>query len=417
MVNFFGNIFQLFTGGKSIESAQVLEGHYANQAVLGFPRFSEMRQATRLSVGAPVSYRIKGVMSPWQSTISRDYSSSGIRFVLLSPVKPGTEIEMKISLPEVNHLIHMQGVVVWVAQTSHRYAQKRVIECGVVFNRVQENTHKEKLIYLIANKLCHLGIKATKHLTAAPVQTLEDLKACYRIVYEGYTARGYCAANSSRMYYHYYSFLPESRTFVLKDKEQILGTISLIVDSPCGLPMDNLFSREINWLRGGSRKLAEVSLLAMVHLEKKKNLFSLTNFEKQMKLFRLFKIMYEYAHYVAGVTDFVIGVHPKHETLYKYLLFRNLGSPKSYPEARGNPALPLHLDLHAANENYTSCLRDFFMDRSIPGEILRSGFVPNGQVVRKFLCEDQLVWPKMPEKAKVYFKQIYLENSCEGEDF
>ncbi len=413
MVNFFGNIFQLFTGSKSIESAQVLEQNYENQAVHGSPRFSEMRQATRLSVGTPVSYRIKSAMSVWHSTISRDYSSSGIRIVLFSPLKPGTEIELKISLPEVNHLIYMQGVVVWVAQMSHRYAQKRVIECGVVFNKVQENTHKEKLIYLIANKLCHLGIKATKHLTAAPVQTLEDLKACYRIVYEGYTARGYCATNPSQMYYHYYSFLPESRTFVLKDKDDILGTISLIVDSPCGLPMDNLFSREINQLRGGSRKLAEVSLLAMAHHEKKKKIFSLANFDKQMKLFRLFKIMYEYAYYIAGVTDLVIGVHPKHETLYKYLLFRNLGSPKSYPQARGNPALPLHLDLHAANENYTSCLRDFFMDRSTPRELLRSGFVPNAQVVRKFLCEEQLVWPKMPEKAKAYFKRIYLENSCE----
>ncbi len=417
MMRFVSNIFQLLPGGKPMQSAQVLEHHDPTVSVANSPRFLEMRQATRLTVSAVVSYRLKGSRAPWLSTISRDYSSSGIRMVLLSPVKPGTHIEMKIALPEVNHLIHMQGVVVWVAQTSHRYAQERVIECGVVFNKVQENTHKEKLIYLIANKLCHLGIKSTQHLTAAPVQTLEDLKACYRIVYEGYTARGYCAPNPSRMYYHYYSFLPESRTFVLKDKDEILGTISLIVDSPCGLPMDNLFSREINQIRAGSRKLAEVSLLAMAHHEKKKKLFSLTNFEKQAQLFRLFKIAYEYAFYAAGVTDFVIGVHPKHETLYKYLLFRNLGSPKSYPQARGNPALPLHLDLHAAKQNYTSCLRDFFIGRSSTEEILHNGFVPDAQVVRKFLCEEQLLWPKMPEKVKKYYKECFQQNSFDDYDF
>ncbi len=407
MIKVVENFFQFFGVNKSIESAQVLKEHMEKESGRNVSFLAEMRQATRLSVSVPVSYRIKGSLAGWQSTISRDYSSSGIRLVLLSVVKPGTDIEMNISLPEVDHVIHMYGVVVWVAQTSHRHAQERVIECGVVFNKLQKNTHKEKLIYLIANKLCHLGISATKHLTACPVKTLEELKACYNIVYQGYEARGYCTAHSSQMYYHYYSFLPESRTFSLKDKDQILGTISLIVDSPCGLPMDNLFSREINRIRADGRKLAEVSLLAMAHQEKKKKFFSLTNFEKQAQLFRLFKIMYEYAHRVIGVTDFVIGVHPKHETLYKYLLFRNMGSPKSYPEARGNPALPLHLDLINAKENCSSCLKDFFEGQSTPLEILSEGFVPNAQVVRHFLCEQQEIWPRIPLKTQQYFKQCY----------
>ncbi len=401
-------ITQFFVGDRHIESAQVLEPHVENR-IQG--RLEEMRQATRLSLSVAVSYRVKSSASPWQLTTSQDYSSSGIRLILLSPLRPGTEIEMNIKLPEVSDPIHMYGIVVWVAQTSHRHAESRVIEGGVVFNKVQHNPHKETLIYLIANKLCQLGIRATKHLTTLPAQTIDDLKACYNAVYQGYVLRGYCAPHPSQAYYHYYCFLPQSRTFTLKDKDKLLGTISLVVDSPCGLPMDNLFSREINRLRAEGRKLAEVSLLAMAHHEKKKKFFSLTNFDKQVQLFRLFKIIYEYARHVAGVTDLVIGVHPKHETLYKYLMFRAIGSPKSYSEARGNPALPLHFDIIQGEKDYSGSLKEFFVTEKTPQETLCSGVQINADTVRKFLCEEQSIWSKMSPKVQDYFKHCYPYNS------
>lgn len=408
MIKSIGNLVLFFITGKHIESAQVLEQHYKNEALKPASKDSvEMRHATRLSLSIPVAYRVKGALAKWYFTTSQDYSSSGIRLVLLSAVRPGTDIEMNIKLPEVGHPINMKGVVVWVAQTSHRHAQHRVIECGVVFDTIQKDTHRQKLVYLIANKLCHLGLKSTQHLTAAPVQTLLDLKACYRTVYQGYLARGYCSPNPSQMYYHYFSFLPESRAFVLKDKDKLLGTISIIVDSPCGLPMDNLFPREIQRLRGEGRKLAEVSLLSMVHHNRKKKMFSLTNFEKQLQLFRLFKIVYEYARHIAGVTDLVIGVHPKHETLYKYLMFNTLGSPKSYPEARGNPALPMHLDIVKGERECSNSLKDFFISERPSLQIISSGLVMRKEIVRRFLCEDQMLWSTMPLEAREYFQQCY----------
>lgn len=400
------NLKYFFGGSKTLQSVR----HNSSWHEEGISQAdNEMRKSTRLTTCLDVSYRVKNSGKDWIETISRDYSSQGIRVVLIKPLQHGTAVELNISLPEVDHPIHMHGFVTWVTQTSHRHAKQEVLECGIAFDDVQQNTNKEKLVYLIANKLSQLGLRVTRHLTAAPVQSVDDLKACFGIVYKGYVARGYCLPNESEMYYHYYSFLPESRTFALKDNKKLLGTISLIVDSPCGLPMDNLFGREIDHLRANGRKLAEVSLLALAHNDKKKKIFSLANFDKQIQLFRLFKIMYEYAHNVAGVTDLVIGVHPKHETLYKYLMFRTMGSPKKYSEAGGNLALPLHLDLISAKQNYNHCLKDFFTAEATSLDKLRGGIVPNGELTRQFLCEEQALWPLMPLNVRGHFKQVYPE--------
>lgn len=366
----------------------------------------ERRASERVAISVPVWYRIKSGWSKWLLGKSVDYSETGIRLALPTGIKPGTEMSLKIKLPNAQQPMDMRGIVIWVAPAEERYGRDTV-ECGVAFKNIRNVQNKEKLIYLIANKLCKIGLQFTKHIIAEPVQTIEDLKACYSIVYRGYVARRYCLPNETAMHYHYHAFLPQSRAFTLKEKGKMLGTISIIVDSPCGLPMDTLFSRELDHLRGNGRKLAEVSLLAMAPGDKTKKIFSLTNFDKQVRLFRLFKIMYEYSRNVAGVTDLIIGVHPKHETLYKYLMFKAMGSVKSYPGARGNPALPLHLDLVAAEQECSSCLKSFFLADMAPKETLEGGLKMNAEIAHQFLCEDQKLWDNIPTASQNYLKKCY----------
>ncbi len=367
----------------------------------------ERRQSPRVEISVPVWYRIKSSWSKWLLGRSVDHSATGIRLALPPGVTPGTEINLRMKLPDAPVPIDLKGVVVWVEPASSLNSGRTTVECGVAFKTMRNVEHKEKLVYLIANKLCKIGLQLTKNLIAAPVQSLEDLKGCYRIIYDGYVDRRYCAPNESKMHYHYYSFLPKSRTFSLKENGNLIGTISVVVDSPCGLPMDSLFLRELDHLRGNGRILAEVSLLAVVADDKKKKLFSLTNFDKQARLFRLFKIMYEYARNVTGVTDLIIGVHPKHETLYKYLMFKAMGSAKSYPGARGNPALPLHLDLIAAEQNYSSCLKTFFFSDPLSIEAVNGGLKIDSKIVQQFLCEDPKVWSGIPAASQKYLKQCY----------
>ena len=63
--------------------------------------------------------------------------------------------------------------------------------------------------------------------------------------YKSYLVRRYCSPNERQLYYSHFCLLPTSRTFVLKDKGKILGTITLIVDTPSGLPIDSIFAEEL----------------------------------------------------------------------------------------------------------------------------------------------------------------------------
>ncbi len=323
--------------------------------------FEEKRQSTRVEISIPVWYQVKKSWSKWLLGKTVDHSGTGIRLALPPGVTPGTEIKMRMKLPNTPQSIDVKGVVVWVEPKSDRNVKRNTVECGVAFSNLRNVAHQERLVFLIADKVNDIGMHLTKDVVAGPVQSVDELKDCYRIVYDGYLARGYCLPNENKMHYHHYAFLSDSRTFCLKEKDKIIGTVSVLADSPCGLPMDTLFQREIDHLRGKGRKVVEVSLLSMPIIGKNKKLFSLTNLDKQMRLFRLFKIVINYAVHAIGATDLVIGVHPKHETLYKYLMFKAMGSSKSYPGACENPALPLHLDFLAVEQDCSCYLKSFFL--------------------------------------------------------
>ncbi len=399
------NLLPNFTRKKSFGFG-VLDSHVESQRG-GFSKaaFDEKRQSTRVEISVPVWYQVKKTWSKWLLGKTIDHSGTGIRLALPPGVVPGTEIRLRMKLPNTPQPIDAKGVVVWVEPEIVGNVKRATVECGVAFRNLRSGEQQEKLIFLIADKISNIGMQLTKDVVVAPVQSVEELRQCYRMVYDGYLARRYCKPKESKMHYHYYSLLPDSRTFCLKEKEKVIGTVTVLLDSPCGLPMESLFAREIEHLRNKGRKLAEVSLLSMAMQDNNKKMFSLTNIDKQVRLFRLFKIALNYMRYAAGVTDVIIGVHPKHETLYKYICFKAIGPPKSYSGARNNPALPLHLDFPVAEDS--ASFNAVFMSNPIAVEYMNNGLKFNADIVQQFLCEDPQVWASIPEKGQKYLKRCY----------
>lgn len=174
--------------------------------------------------------------------------------------------------------------------------------------------------------------------------TLDDLKAAYQLVYQEYYIRGYCDADDSRMHFSFYCFLPSSRTFILEREGKVLGTLSLIIDSSYGLPAEAEFADEIQAVRSPTRKVAEISLLAIDRSLYEKEDPHLAGFRKLGAAFFLFKGMFDYVR-LTGITDFVIAVHPKQESLYQSLTFKRIGSERLYRPACGNPAIAMHANI------------------------------------------------------------------------
>ncbi|MBI4115678.1 MAG: PilZ domain-containing protein [Candidatus Omnitrophica bacterium] len=395
--------------GRSWQSGiAILEDNVFEKKLLpeGSP-LSEKRKATRVAVGVPLRFRVKGKRSLWQESESLDVSNTGIRLAMLSRVPIGTRVELDVILPNTKKNIRFEGVIVWIGPSP---TSDSVVECGVAFENLRQLTRKKKLIYFIADRLCETAIKQTPaDLECYPAQTLDELKAAYHLVYEEYIRRGYCDPDPSKMHYSAFCVFPDSRTFIMKYQSCMLGTISLIVDSPCGLPMEMVFKELISPLRNEGRRLAEVSLLALDHESFRKKSFSLTDFHKLTGAFRLFKVLFEYARYIAGVTDLLISVHPKHEDLYRYLSYEIMGPPRPYASACGKPGLPMRLDIQRAISNVadSSATKRYFLRDITPVDVLKKHFVWDRAPLREFLIHTNPVWGELPPDYREYLRHCY----------
>jgi hypothetical protein len=113
----------------------------------------------------------------------------------------------------------------------------------------------------------------------------------------------------------------------------LVGTMSLCLDREGHLPADDNFRDKLDELRREGRRLAEPSRLA-IDKGVCKRVFA-----------ALIHISYIYAHNIAGFTDYVIEVNPRHVAFYKRMLgFVDFGEERACARV-GAPAVLLRLPL------------------------------------------------------------------------
>lgn len=366
---------------------------------------AEKRREARISLSLPVRYREKGRGVPWFPAQSVDVSRNGVRLALDHKVTVGTRVDLDIKLPEVSDTVRLEGVIVWAHPSRNGTS---VMECGIAFKNLRQLTHREQIMYFMADKICSLAERNARNFGCRPAVSVADLQKAYSLVYREYLAKGYCEESQAKMHYNIFSLLPSSKTFMLEKNDNFVGTISLIPDSPCGLPLDTIFKEEIDTFRRSGRKLAEVGLLALDGESFERNTFSLTDFQKLTGSFRLFKIMFDHARTLSGVTDLVIGMHPKHRELYRYLLFEDIGPVKSYPGARGKPALLMHMDIDRV-EKTTALHRgvgSYFLRNVMPQKTLMNHYTWEPAAVLDFLKWRDML-PKLSHHQKEYLRFCY----------
>ncbi|MCB1955541.1 MAG: hypothetical protein KDG55_07685 [Rhodocyclaceae bacterium] len=145
------------------------------------------------------------------------------------------------------------------------------------------------------------------------------------LIEKRYTWRGYNGAATLDQ-------LPNRMTMNAELFGRIYATLTVNVDSPAGLAVDETYPEEVRKLRAGGARLCEFGKFAVE-----------PNVRSKRLLGTLFHLLYIYAHRVQGCTDFVIEINPRHRFFYeRYLEFRQIASEKNC-ERVGAPALLLHL--------------------------------------------------------------------------
>jgi len=249
-----------------------------------------------------------------------------------------------------------------------------------------------------------------KKIVYRVARTRDELEQAFALVYKEYRCRGFIPKYyKSKLRMSLYNALPSTTTFVALQGGKVVGTVTLIPDSPLGLPMDKIYKEEVDGLRKKGRRVAEVSQLATDNRLFPKKWFSMFNFSKLMFVLRLFKIVLDYGMRVEKLNDFCIAINPKHQYLYKFLEFESLGDLKYYGSVNRAPAIAKRLDLDKAEEHTRSRkgLYRIFFSRNTEPSVFKGKYRLAASDLKYFFVKKSDILKKASKEQLKYIRSRY----------
>ena len=235
-----------------------------------------------------------------------------------------------------------------------------------------------------------------------------ELESAYELVYQNYRSRDYIPPNSSGLRLTIFNAFPSTVTFVGVVHGEVIATVSLIPDTPIGLPMDEIYHDEVQALRDAGRRLVEVTMLADRRLSVRRSL---------AMVLALMKLVFDYATLSLKATDLCITVNPHHDKFYhEYLLFTPLGGLRAYPSVSGNPAIARRLDLVRVEEECQGrpvLLRRFFEDRT-PLSLFEQRYRMTAADLRYFFMERTQIFQESPPYMLNRLRDCYPDFDWDG---
>lgn len=147
-----------------------------------------------------------------------------------------------------------------------------------------------------------------------------------------YAWRGYGSA-------HQVKASPSRITLTASDREKVIGTVTLGIDSEEGLLADEIFKPEIDMRRNAGGKVCELTKLAFD-----------PDIRSKFALASLFHIVFIYGRRMHDCTDVFIEVNPRHRRFYETMLgFKRQCETRTNPRVNA-PAVLLWVDIGYVEE-------------------------------------------------------------------
>lgn len=157
-----------------------------------------------------------------------------------------------------------------------------------------------------------------------------ELLGAAGVVHDSFVARGIMQSHLSGLHLRRHSASPDVMVFLATEEQRAIGTISFVIDSSEGLPMDPIYGAELERFRTRGDVVAEVGALAID-----------PDFRHTGLVFLLNKIMVRTA-IDSGVDRLVIAVHPDAAVIYEdTLCFERFGPDKVYPGLESGRSKPV----------------------------------------------------------------------------
>jgi hypothetical protein len=233
-------------------------------------------------------------------------------------------------------------------------------------------------------------------------RTVQEYEHAFRLIHVGNVSQGIEPVTELGLRMTEQHVLPESTVLLAFEtdengSERVVGTMTVTLDSPAGLPLDGDFPEEVRRLRESGRRLAELGSFTVVRRCWKDGVAQLLSLAAARVAFR---------HMEAE--EILIGIHPRGVPLYEAVWgFEPFArTPRNADVAVPTVALSVHrdslrrhLDRHFKKPMATGCR---------PVEHLFEGPAVPGFELPEELPHDDLARWKMPREV---FQALFVQRS------
>jgi hypothetical protein len=229
----------------------------------------------------------------------------------------------------------------------------------------------------------------------------------YELVQNLYSKKGFTRKKDPDLWLSIFDALPETTTFVAQNAQgRIEGALTVVFDSPIGLPADELYQEEINLLRDSGEQICEFVSLGVRN--DAKSPFKI--------LACLFYCAYVLAWHEKKSSALVITVNPQHEDFYcRKILFEKIGPERKYAKVNGAPSVLLNVPLmiYSSLKHKQRIFPFFMINYSDQKELEAAKYIKNmvqpisNQEFYTFFIEKTDIWEKALPRQKEFIKSAY----------
>jgi hypothetical protein len=158
-------------------------------------------------------------------------------------------------------------------------------------------------------------------LVVKVADAVPEIEQAARLLHDAYVGRDLIPPHRSGLRVTPHLVLPSTVTLVAKNGHEVVGTLSVVVDSALGLPMEKIFAGELRALRTQGRRLAELGGLCLAPKHRRTGLVIL-----------LYRLAVRVSRRALARDDLVFSIHPDAEDVYRsWFLSERIGTARTYP--------------------------------------------------------------------------------------
>jgi len=167
----------------------------------------------------------------------------------------------------------------------------------------------ERISHHLVRRTINLDYNLPEGLVFKVAETQQEREQAFEILQEAFLERKLVNENGTGIRVTKYHALPTTTVLIIKDRDVVIGTISVITDSPLLLPADEL--SDISYIRKSHKRIVEISAFAI------KNGLKYT---RSYLMFPMMRFMCEYTHKYLHADCMVIATHPRMKAFYAGIL-------------------------------------------------------------------------------------------------